>query len=228
MKKPSIYIETSVVSYLIAEPSINIVTAARQALTRQWLDEKRHDYKLHISEFVVSEAASGDPLMANRGLAALSGIAEIQLTGAATDRAEMLIEEGPLPAKAALDALHIAVAIAGGMEFFGDLELQASGQRNDAWSNRAKMPFERVRTTHYLYPRGTLGSMTMHQDEIIEEVRANRDRLAAQRNYDIRALYEDAKNCEHASDRKVVKLAPRRLSSTDGQGDGSSETPAEK
>lgn len=117
MKKPSIYIETSVVSYLVAEPSINIVTAARQALTRQWWDEKRHDYELHISEFVVSEAASGDPLMANRRLAALSGIAEIQLTGAATDLAEMLIEEGPLPAKAALDALHIAVAVAGGMEF---------------------------------------------------------------------------------------------------------------
>ena len=68
----------------------------------------------------------------------------------------------------------------------------------------------------------------MHQDEIIEEVRANRDRLAAQRNYDIRALYESAKTRERASDRKVVKLAPRQLSSTGEQGDGSSETPAGK
>ena len=117
MKKPTIYIETSVVSHLVAEPSVNIVTAARQALTRQWWDEKRQDYALYISEFVVSEAESGDPLMADRRLAALSGIAEIQLTGAATDLAEMLIEEGPLPARAALDALHIAVAVAGGMEF---------------------------------------------------------------------------------------------------------------
>lgn len=56
----------------------------------------------------------------------------------------------------------------------------------------------------------------MHQDEIIEEVQANRDRLAARRNYDIRALYEDAKNRERASDRKVVKLTPRRLSTTGG------------
>lgn len=70
--------------------------------------------------------------------------------------------------------------------------------------------------------------MTMHQDGIIEKVRANRDRLAAQRNYDIRALYEAAKNRERASDRKVVKLTPRRLSSTGGQGDGSGEIPAEK
>ena len=68
----------------------------------------------------------------------------------------------------------------------------------------------------------------MHYDEIIEEVRANRDRLAAQRNYDIRALYEDAKNRERASARKVVKLAPRRLASIGGQGGSSSEIPAEK
>ena len=70
--------------------------------------------------------------------------------------------------------------------------------------------------------------MTMHYDEIIEEVRANRDRLAAQRNYDIRTLYEDAKNRERASDRKVVKLAPRRLASTGGKGGSSGEIPAEK
>ena len=68
----------------------------------------------------------------------------------------------------------------------------------------------------------------MHHDEIIEEVRANRDRLAAQRNYDIRTLYEDAKNRERASNRKVVKLAPRRLASTGGEGDSSSEIPVEK
>ena len=68
----------------------------------------------------------------------------------------------------------------------------------------------------------------MHYDEIIEEVRANRDRLAAQRNYDIRALYEDAKNRERASHRKVVTLAPRRLASIGGQGGSSSEIPAEK
>ena len=68
----------------------------------------------------------------------------------------------------------------------------------------------------------------MYRDEIIEEVRANRDRLAAQRSYDIRALYEDARSRERAGDRKVVKLAPRRLASTSGQGGGSSEIPAGK
>ena len=54
--KPKLYIENSIVSYLTAEPSVNIITAARQALTRQWWNEKRFDYQLYISEFVISEA----------------------------------------------------------------------------------------------------------------------------------------------------------------------------
>ena len=117
MKKPTIYIETSVFSCLTAEPGTDIVTAARQAHTRRWWNESRHDYDLYVPEFVVSEAAAGDPLQADRRLAALAGIAEIQPGDTAADLAEILVQQGPLPANAALDALHIAVAVTGGMEY---------------------------------------------------------------------------------------------------------------
>ena len=63
----------------------------------------------------------------------------------------------------------------------------------------------------------------MHHDEIIEELQANRDRLAAQRNYDIRALYEDAKERERASNRKVVERVPRRLARVGGRSANSSQ-----
>lgn len=115
--KPKIYIENSVISYLTAEPSRDIITAARQALTRQWWNEKRFDYELYISEFVISEAGAGDPEMVTRRLEALTGIAEIELTETVAEFAEILIKEGPLPEKAALDALHIAVAVSGGIEY---------------------------------------------------------------------------------------------------------------
>lgn len=115
--KPKIYIENSIISYLTADPSRDIITAARQALTRQWWNEKRFDYELYISEFVISEAEAGDPEMATRRLEALTGIAEIELTETAAEFAEILIREGPLPPKAALDALHIAVAVSGGIEY---------------------------------------------------------------------------------------------------------------
>ena len=55
--------------------------------------------------------------MATRRLEALAGIAEIELSETAADFAEVLVEEGPLPPKAALDALHIAVAVSAGIEY---------------------------------------------------------------------------------------------------------------
>ena len=55
--------------------------------------------------------------MATRRLEVLAGITEIELTEMAAEFAEILIEEGPLPRKATLDALHIAVAVSGGIEY---------------------------------------------------------------------------------------------------------------
>lgn len=51
----------------------------------------------------------------------------------------------------------------------------------------------------------------MNQDEIIREVRAVREELAARHNYDVRALYEEAKRGEREGGRKVVRLEPRHL-----------------
>jgi len=48
------------------------------------------------------------------------------------------------------------------------------------------------------------------QDEIIQEVRANREAYARQFNFDIQAIYRDAKERELKENRKVVSLAPRR------------------
>lgn len=115
--KPKLYIETSIVSYLTALPSRDIVTAARQQLTREWWQRRRPDFELFVSEFVIREARSGDPSAASLRMEALTGIPEIELTARAAQLAEELVEKGPLPKKAALDALHIAVAVAGGVDF---------------------------------------------------------------------------------------------------------------
>jgi len=48
---PTLYIETSIVSYLRQRPSTRIVTAARQVLTRQWWNHERSSYELVTSQF---------------------------------------------------------------------------------------------------------------------------------------------------------------------------------
>lgn len=115
--RPKLYVETSVVSYLTARPSRDIVTAARQELTRQWWNVKRAGYDLYISGFVISEALSGDAGAATERLVALDGIPQIELQETAADLAEALVHPGPLPQKAVLDALHIAAAVSGGVDY---------------------------------------------------------------------------------------------------------------
>lgn len=55
----------------------------------------------------------------------------------------------------------------------------------------------------------------MPQDEIIQEVRAIREAYARQFNFDIQAIYRDAKERELKENRKVVSLAPRRTAAAE-------------
>jgi len=93
------------------------VTAARQQVTHDWWANRRLGFTLLISEFVVNEARLGNAEMARKRLEVLSGIPEIELTEEAAAFAERLVKNGPLPSKAALDALHIAVAVSDGVDY---------------------------------------------------------------------------------------------------------------
>lgn len=53
-------------------------------------------------------------------------------------------------------------------------------------------------------------------DEIIAEVRAIREGLAAKHDYDLDRLYQEAKRREEASDREILKPAPKRIAPAPG------------
>lgn len=57
---PTVYIETSVLSYLAARPSRDIVIAGYQQVTREWWASARDRFELVASELVASEAGAGD------------------------------------------------------------------------------------------------------------------------------------------------------------------------
>ena len=61
-----VYLETSIVSYLAAHPSRDLVTAARQQLTHEWWARRRRAFEVCISALVVAEAAAGDRDAAER------------------------------------------------------------------------------------------------------------------------------------------------------------------
>lgn len=115
--KSTLYVETSIVSYLTARRSRDIITAARQEITQEWWNARRTNFQLFTSEFVIEEAEEGDPEAARRRLDALAEAEELDLHDEARPLARKLVEKGPLPAQAALDALHIAVSATSGMDY---------------------------------------------------------------------------------------------------------------
>lgn len=108
--KKSIYIETSIVSYLTARTSRDLITAARQQLTQDWWALKRSNFRLFISQPVLNEAADGDSQAAVDRLKVLSKLPSLTVSNEAGDFAQFLVENTPFPEKARIDALHIAVA----------------------------------------------------------------------------------------------------------------------
>ena len=79
MSKPTVYIETSVVSYLTSRQNSDLIVAAHQKATQNWWQGRSNDFELRISEFVLAEARAGNPDAAQRRLFALSGIPTLEL-----------------------------------------------------------------------------------------------------------------------------------------------------
>ncbi len=77
--KPKVYIETSVISYLTARPSRDLVIAGRQEITREWWENRRPDFSLYISPFVIQEASAGDERAAKKRLSELKPIPILEL-----------------------------------------------------------------------------------------------------------------------------------------------------
>lgn len=117
MDKPTLYIETSIVSYLAADPSRHPVTARNQRLTHDWWNTRRHRYRLYTSHIVIDEAMRGDPLMAQARVALLAPLVRLEVDAAARELAQALSTYVPLPVQAREDAFHIATAAANRMAY---------------------------------------------------------------------------------------------------------------
>lgn len=108
--KPTVYLETTIISYLAAWPSRDLVTAAHQQITHEWWNTRRNGYSLNVSEFVVGEAAGGDPDAASRRLVLVQAIPLLDVNEAVRNLARGLTRSGSIPDRYATDAFHIAVA----------------------------------------------------------------------------------------------------------------------
>ena len=108
---PSVYVETTIPSYLTAAPSRDLVVAGHQQITHTWWQTAKDRFDLFMSEAVLREVRAGDPECAVRRLAVLADIRVLPLNQEIRSLAEWYQKELRLPPKAGADALHIAVAV---------------------------------------------------------------------------------------------------------------------
>jgi predicted nucleic acid-binding protein len=106
----TVYIETSIIGYLTARMSNNLILMANVETTREWWDARRDQFELYISQTVLDEVARGDAEIARRRLEILSDFPLLEVNEAVQDLATQFLTKSNLPPKAADDAIHIAVA----------------------------------------------------------------------------------------------------------------------
>ena len=113
----TVYIETSILGYLTARPSRDLVVAANIEVTREWWDTRHSAFQLYSSQAVVKETSQGDTEIASRRLEIIRNLALLDLNQSVLDLAEQFLERSSLPAKADVDAVHIAAATVHGMDY---------------------------------------------------------------------------------------------------------------
>jgi hypothetical protein len=115
--KTKVYIETSVVSYYAGQTSRDIVVAGHQQSTQDFWAKLSAELEPFISALVLQEAAKGDPEQAQRRNGAIHSFSVLRITPEAQRLAKDIMEGRGIPAEYPEDALHIAVAAVGGMDF---------------------------------------------------------------------------------------------------------------
>ena len=86
----SVYIDTSVVSYLTARPTRDMRTATRQVETIEWWTMESRHFDLFSSEVAIEEGSRGNPDAAQRRVEVLREMTILTVTPDASDLADAL------------------------------------------------------------------------------------------------------------------------------------------
>lgn len=115
--KKSVYIETTVISYLTARFTRDLVVAAHQQITREWWERALPQYEAFISPVVLEEIARGDVHAAKSRIEKVKDFPLVEVTTEVQALAELYFDQIQIPEKARADAYHLALATIHGLDF---------------------------------------------------------------------------------------------------------------
>jgi hypothetical protein len=102
---PTVYLETTIPSYLAARPSRDLIIAAHQQITLEWWRDAHGRFEIYISAAVLDELRCGDPEAVSRRMELVRGLVR-----------EYASRLG-LAGRAAADLPHFAFAVAYEMDY---------------------------------------------------------------------------------------------------------------
>jgi hypothetical protein len=117
MKKPTVYVETTVIGHLVGRILSDPVVAGRQTATRNWWPTATANFRLFISRLVIDECSAGDSEVATSRLAVANSLELLSASAQADRLALQLIAGHAIPETEPRDAVHISLAAVNGIEY---------------------------------------------------------------------------------------------------------------
>ena len=154
----TVYIETTVVSYLVSRPSQDVVVAAHQQLTQEWWRRRRRSFACFISDVVLDEVSEGDAEQAALRLQALEGIPKLVATAEGERLAAAFLASAPA-CESGWRCGTLGDRDGWQGEIRANMELQSFGQRAVVRPARTDRGDSRLQTPAGLHARGTDGSV---------------------------------------------------------------------
>ena len=117
MGKPTVYIESTVVSYYAARRTRDLIAAAHQEITLEWWEKALPLFDPYVSQIVFDEISRGDAGGAERRLAAVQEFLVLEITPDVAALADVYFRALEMPGRARNDSLHLAAAVCHGMDY---------------------------------------------------------------------------------------------------------------
>jgi hypothetical protein len=111
MEKQKVYIETSVISYLTAKPSRDLITAGYQKTTFDWWHKSKIKFDCYISDFVTQEVSRGDKKAASLRLNIIKNLDILAINDEISVLADKYVILLHIPERSKIDAYHLAFAV---------------------------------------------------------------------------------------------------------------------
>ena len=113
----TVYIETTIPSYLAARASGDLIVAAHQKITQDWWKTAQERFNLYVSEAVLAELRAGDPEATKRRLDIIEHLPILAVNEDVRTLTAHYLKNLGLSGKSQADIPHFAFAVSYQMDY---------------------------------------------------------------------------------------------------------------